>query len=240
VKSRYLVITLKTVLTIGVIGALGGLGWWLFQGEFFRITSFNCESTGFGCDQETQELFSQARGKNIFLFKKDALAETVKKQKPAFREVVIKKRLPDHLQITVSLREPFSLLIGPQGEVIVVDKEGMVLPSSQNDFSGPRLKVNSLPVIGEKVVNPDTLQGLKLIDLLQTSYIPFEYIYYPDKVSLSTQLASGVMATFSAQKELSPQVDSLQYILHHSRMGDKVIEAIDLRFQKPIITFTQK
>ena len=238
-KSRYLVITAKTVVTVLVLAILAVAGWGVFDGEFFQIGQISCQQDSYPCREPIEALFQEALGKNIFLFKTRTLALRVGKQEPALADVTVTKHLPDRLQITVVSRQPFALLIDPQGEAVVVDTAGMALPVPAREFTGPKLRTASLPVIGEVTADSQVTAGLRLIELLQLSYIPFEYISYPDKISLTTQLTNKVIATFSAQKDLSGQVDSLQYILHHSRMEDKAVTGIDLRFQKPIITFTQ-
>lgn len=238
-KSRYLVITVKTVVTVLVLVALAASGWWVFAGDFFQISRISCQQDGYPCREPIQALFQEALGKNIFLFKTKTLALRVGKQEPTLANVSVTKHLPDELGVAVTSRQPFALLTDGQGAAVVVDKTGVALPVPSQEFTGPRLVTASLPVIGEVTADSQVLAGLRLIELFQLSYIPFEYISYPDKISLTTQLSNKIIATFSAQKDLSGQVDSLQYILHHSRMEDKAVTGIDLRFQKPIITFTQ-
>jgi cell division septal protein FtsQ len=218
---------------------LTGLAWWLIKGDYFRVNRITCEQDGFPCSESIRDLFQEAMGANIFLLKPKRSAAAVLLKQPVLAVVTIHKRLPNQLRVTVQSRQPFALLEGSDGEKVLVDKAGVGLPTPPESFTGPRLKVGSLPVIGETTVDPLIIQGLSLIELLQRSYIPFEYIWYADSQSLTTQLANDIIATFSGQKDLSGQVDSLQYILHHSRMEDKAIQGIDLRFQKPIITFTQ-
>ena len=239
-KSRYLVITAKMCLAGLVLAGLAGLGWWLFQGKYFRVSRIICEQDSFPCSESTLAWFQEALDTNIFLFKPNHLANAIIRQQPILAVVTLEKRLPNQLRVTIYSRQPFTLLEGPQGEKIVVDEAGVGLPNQPASFTGPKLKAASLPVIGEATVDPSTLQGLNLIGLLQRSYIPFEHIWYSELNSFTAQLTNDIVATFSGQKDLSGQVDSLQYILHHSRMEDKAIQGIDLRFQKPVITFRVK
>lgn len=48
---------------------------------------------------------------------------------------------------------------------------------------------------------------------------------------------SGVIVLFSAEKDLSSQVRSLQLVLPKSKMGAKQAKEIDLRFSKVVIRY---
>lgn len=238
VKSRYLVITLKAVVGVLVWIAVAALGFWLFSGSLFEIKTISCQKENFDCPVTIMASFEEARGQNIFLYKTKTLTRNVEKRNPELKQVLIKKQLPNALRVTLVSRQPFAILEMTSGQAVVADEEGFVLGMFQPDRPLPHLKVVSLPVIGEMISDPILVKELNLAKLLQVSYLNFEYISYSDETSFNVLFLDNVVATVSAQKDLVPQVDSLQYILSHSRMKDKALKTVDLRFQKPIVTFT--
>lgn len=236
-KSRYIILTLKTFAVFIVIILLAAVGILVFAGDFFKIKSISCQKNNFPCSEETEKIFFNAYGASIFLFNSQELAIKVKKNNPGFGKILIKKKLPDRLFIEIIPREEFAILKLGTVRQAVVDEEGFVFSDKAESLNLPIFLVNSLPGIGDSIADETILKGLKLINLLKNSYISFEYINYPDEDSLTILLSDNFIATVSAKKQLSSQVDSLQYILRHSKIEDKVIEGVDLRFQKPVVKF---
>ena len=210
-----------------------------YAGSFFKVKTIFCQKGDFVCDKKEILLFNQAIGQNIFLLKTKSLAEKICKNSPDYKEVLIKKKLPDQLMITIVSRSAFALLEAGLGKKMVIDEEGYILSDGDLTVNLPRVLVRVLPTPGEKISDEKTLQALKLIKLLEGSFLSFKKIDGISKSDLTLFLSQGLIATFSAQKDLVTQVDSLQYILRHSRMEDSKIQAIDLRFQKPVLKFAQ-
>jgi len=237
-KSRYLIITAKTILLLLVLIFLSALGFWMFYtGSFFKVKTIFCQKGDYNCHKNEILLFNQAIGQNIFLLKTKSLAETIYRNSPDYKEVLIKKKLPDQLMVTIIPRSAFALLEAGLEKKVVVDEGGYVLSDGDLADNLPRVLVRVLPVQGEKISDEKTLQALKLIKLVQGSFLDFKIIDSSSKMDFTLFLSQGLVATFSAQKDLITQVDSLQYILRHSRMEDSKIQAIDLRFQKPVLKF---
>jgi len=238
VRSRYLIITFKTIFILAILSLLGLLGFWVFTGDLFKIKNISCQQKGLPCDEKIITLFQEALGQNIFLLKTRYLQEKIIKMTPQYRRINIQKRLPETLVITIMPREPFAKVEASNGKQVMVDEEGRVLETTAYNLKLPKLLVYVLPqAYDQLLVDQKLIAGLELIKLLQNSYLNFEYISYPNETTLTVIMSDRVIASFSAQKDLNTQVDSLQYILRHSRMKDKEIRTIDLRFQKPIITF---
>jgi hypothetical protein len=51
------------------------------------------------------------------------------------------------------------------------------------------------------------------------------------------QLDNSIEAILSADKNISIQLDSLQYTIAHLTIEGKRIERVDLRFERPVVTF---
>ena len=233
-KSRYIVFTAKTLLIFLVLLILAIGCVWILKGPFFQIKEVNCRKDNFPCSQELVALINEVKDQNIFLFNSKLFLPKIKQNFPKFQQIIFKKHLPDKLEIEVIPRRPFAILQNDSGKRVLVDEEGFAFANLQTDML-PLIKAHSLPAIGELVSEPGVIQGLKLVKLLQDSYLNFEYVDYPSETNLTVILSDELKAIFSLQKSFAPQVDSLQYILRHSRMEDKSIEIIDLQFEKPVL-----
>ena len=210
-----------------------------YAGSFFKVKTIFCQKGDYNCHKNEIFLFNQAISQNIFLLKTKSLAEKIYRNNPDYKEVLIKKKLPDQLMVTIIPRSAFAFLETGIGKKVVVDEAGYVLSDDDLTANLPRVLVRVLPAPGEKISDEKTLQALKLIKLLQGSFLSFKILDASSKLDLTLFLSQGLVATFSAQKDLITQVDSLQYILRHSKMEDSKIQAIDLRFQKPVLKFAQ-
>lgn len=210
-----------------------------YAGSYFKVKTIFCQKGDYNCHKNEILPFNQAINQNIFLLKTKSLAEKIQKNSPDYKEVLIKKKLPDQLMITIVPRSAFVFLEAGLGSKVVVDEEGYVLSDGDLTANLPRVLVRVLPAPGEKISDEITLQAIKLTKLVQGSFLSFKIIDASGKLNLTLYLSQGLVATFSAQKDLITQVDSLQYILRHSKMEDSKIQAIDLRFQKPVLKFAQ-
>ncbi|MBA3723267.1 MAG: hypothetical protein H0W89_00030 [Candidatus Levybacteria bacterium] len=70
---------------------------------------------------------------------------------------------------------------------------------------------------------------------LQKEQIAYTKIEKTAKDVYIVTLKQGGAVTFSGQKDIIKQIASLQFILSHLTMEDKLFSRLDLRFEKPVI-----
>jgi uncharacterized membrane protein YvbJ len=81
----------------------------------------------------------------------------------------------------------------------------------------------------------DKDQKLKLLeDKLKESKIKYEKIIAYDKYFI-IEMEDDSKVLVSSQKDLIPQISSLQFILSRLTMEGKAVRELDLRFDKPVI-----
>lgn len=97
------------------------------------------------------------------------------------------------------------------------------------------LFVSPLPSIRLNNQNPLTTEELKTLFL--KSNIAFSEVKNSTGSSILVILEDGNDVLFSAKKSLGEQVSSLQLILSRLTIEGKRFKSLDLRFEKPIVSY---
>jgi len=77
----------------------------------------------------------------------------------------------------------------------------------------------------------------KLEESLKLRLFEFKEIKIISSRQTAVLMKDGSLVIFSSHKNLENQLDSLQLILRRSKIKDKSIVRIDLRFDKPVIVY---
>jgi hypothetical protein len=72
---------------------------------------------------------------------------------------------------------------------------------------------------------------------LQEKKIDYTRIYNQKDGSCIIKLTDGSLVIISSQKDINREISSLQFILKRLTMEGKEFTKLDLRFEKPVITF---
>ena len=213
--------------------------------DFFKIKRVVCFEEEFPCQSERLSIFEQVYNENIFLFGSLELSKKTKEANPEIEKLEITKLLPGTLRIKIIKRRPAVYLTSNKKEYFLSDANGVIFqgPLTENDF------FKNLPLI---IFAPESLKlelgldlknyesfkkALHLQETLKGFFINFLEIKIENEGDLTLSLNNGITATFSAKKNLKRQVASLQLILKQSKIEEKFIYEIDLRFEKPVIKF---
>jgi len=233
-KSKYFLITAKTILVLLSVGAVAGLFFWFGTSDFFKVKTIDCFKENFGCSQQENFLFESLYGQNIFFLQTKIHSQNIAKKNPEILKVKIAKKLPNSLKIILIPRKAVAIFKKGE-EKLLVDQTGFVFARAEKTQTQLPLIITNRPLaIGEYLLSDLEKKALFLSSKLEGSFIHFGEIRLTNDDFLEVHDPGKLIATFSAQKPLTPQVDSLQYILNHSRMNQKVLK-IDLRFDKPIL-----
>ncbi len=238
-----------------VAAALAGLGGWLLLHEVrrvffvgnseYRLTNIviKCESSDL--KQYVQEQIAPPLGTNLFLV--DIADIQAKVGKTAnVRSAVVRRRLPDTLEISLSERIPIARLGNPldRRRYMVVDQDGVVF------LARSRALADSLPIVvgyGDGYCNPGARlsgaieKGLALLDVCRTARagrllrivgidVRSEYV--------RAQLAEGAIVSLAwkrdaarqAATDLEDRLDYLCGILWHRKKQGKPVWSVDLTF----------
>lgn len=211
----------------------------LVKGDFFKVNQVLCFDDGSPCQTDIWfKINSFALGKNLISLSPQDISQQIKNEFSEIEEVEIKKELPNRLIINLTKRKAIAV-IEMKNEYWQVDYRGIIL-TRRHELSDLPLIVSDEVAIssdGEKIESPQVLASLDcLYKLLFKNLEPYR-MEIQNPQTLIIYLRTGSVVLYSFKNDWQLQVDSLQLILERAKIEGKQIKVIDLRFDKPVITY---
>lgn len=173
--------------------------------------------------------------RNLLFFPVERLKNELLRDYPLIAEMNITKKYPGTLIISATLRAP-KALVGVGNTLYAIDKEGVVLEEYPEKTKMPKILIDAPPApLGKRVTDTRTLAALSF--LLETEgSIAITQITSEEGDTL--QATDGVMNILFPQKsDMQSIARTLQTMLVGFRIKGKLPSTIDLRFDKPVVTF---
>ena len=165
---------------IGLILIIFGLTWLLHETKKFLKTDslFRIENISFECDSlrnqpEVREILDLDYNSNFFGFDISGLKKELEKI-PQVKEVIIRRRFPNIVEIRVEKREPVFIL-SREGFFCGVDKEGYIFSQSKGEFRWDLPVITGLDEDALKIsiasskVLPEVRLALKIASSIETN-----------------------------------------------------------------------
>lgn len=173
--------------------------------------------------------------KNLLLFPAQKIRERLLHDNPLLRDVVIRKKYPHTLVIEPVKRVAAAVLVtGDQS--IVLDREGVVLPQSERESTLPAVIMDVGTVhTGQAVTDSGVLVSLRLIEGLGDSWHIVSITKQESGLLVAKYQESEIF--FTQEKDPVALSATLQTLLAGFRIKGSLPKVIDLRFDKPIVTF---
>lgn len=174
--------------------------------------------------------------RNLLFFPTEKVRQQLLAQNPLLKDVIIQKKFPYTLIIIAIPRVGVARLQVEDSE-FVVDSDGVLLGQpSTSDAALPRI---DLPLpngnIKELLGDPRFHQSLALINSLGKDF-HVESITVLDTESLVAKI-EGTNIYFVQNGSISDKVATLQTLFTGFRIKGTLPKVIDLRFDKPVVTF---
>ncbi len=175
--------------------------------------------------------------KNLLTLSTDNFKKALLAKYPCLKEISTSISFPAKLKLQVQV----------QSEVLKIANTDLFLTEEQivSDKAGD----SQLPILyplqnislkaGEKVQDELIAHATKLtVELSKSDFTPAS-VRIVDRDSIAVYNHQDLVAIFSAKKSLNEQVDSLQFVLSKAKIDAAKIAKIDLRFDKPVISYRQ-
>lgn len=237
----------------------------LFKSNFFTIKKINIKSKDLSCVSNSQIKSSlNLFGKNIFLINFQNQENILKSKYFCIKSVSFSRNLPDKLELRLESRLAKLIIIAlklkeasgsaieqlidtpatQSGQILetfekyVSDDEGVIF-DKDSGINLPRVYISLKELsIGKNLDKVLINNLLKIADKLKIFAINGnEFILEKENLILSNALPKII---FKMNSEIDNQLAALQLILENAKIGDKEIEFIDLRFDKPIVRYGQR
>lgn len=231
----------KFLRIAAVVAIIAAAGFAVRNSRYFKldsieVTDISHAATGLETDYSLQT----NKGRNIFDIDIAALASRIENAYPAIKKTIVKRILPNRLEIDVIPRIPVAKIKDRHG-YFPVDRTGMVL--------SPDMKSGRLPVIigfslwrrpnaGERLKNEQMENAFRLIDAASETSVSQDYIITTIDASnyrnLSLYLDNGIEAKIGGEDFLG-RLKKLKEILADPDLDKANIRYIDLRFEDAVI-----
>lgn len=224
------------LLVVGLVLIFGGLA--VVKGNFWTVRGIRCSFNGETCPPQLwQDLSGASLGKDFLFFSKPALVRQINLNYPEVEGIAIDRVLPAELAFQLTASAAQAVVKGDQ--YFLVNDRGLVLKVSDSPGDLPVILMDSVKNlgVGEKFIQPEIIFTIEILEKLnQRALHPtMAKIISPQRAEM--WLNNGPRVTVSLAKEAGPQLDSLQVILARVRMEGRALREIDLRFDKPVITY---
>lgn len=240
---RFLWPLLPAFLLIGLTLLLGRL-------KVFNLKNISCHLDNHRCSLEFEPLLVGLVNQNIFKLKKQTVSAQLLQIDHNLSDIQLRKTLPNSLSIDMKKRLAiakvltaedldFTGLNSTQSATIsgtindnffYLDKSGDIYERQTfTDEHLPHILLKSIPSTGQFFSN--------LISTLNEHYVNFESIAQVSKNIIIIKTSFGPYSIFDQNKSLELQAATLQFVLSNIKIGKSVPVKIDLRFDKPVLTY---
>ena len=219
---------------------LGGVAFIVFKSGFFTVKKITCQWEKDSCPPEIwNELTSLTFGKNLIFLKKEEIRKKFLNTHHIVKNLKIKKVLPNKLAFELEKRKEVAVLgFEATKDFFLVDEEGVAIKRGNDPFLPLILLSEQLSLnVGQQVPQREIVEAIKFLTTLRLNLLEPKIAKITSPYSLTVWLKDGEEVVFSLKKEIQVQVDSLQFILSRSKIEGKEIKKIDLRFDKPVVSY---
>lgn len=216
--------------------------YFFIHSAFFSVQNIEVEGNTALQRERIIETSGLNYGTNIFSMDTNEAILKIKMY-PSVKEVMIKRKLPNTLQISVDERVPLALVVGQNG-FIIVDNEGIFLKkvTDLKDLNMP--VISGIPVDdsgrpGSSIMTPSLDAALKVAELMnETLRENVTEIMAPSPLSLTLKTVQGVKVLFGEPNDFERKVKLMEKLLtkNGAVINEQTVEYIDLRYDtSPVI-----
>ncbi len=173
--------------------------------------------------------------RNLLFFPIERVKNDLLRDYPTIATITMKKKYPGTLIITATLRVPKAIVV-TGNSTYSIDKEGVVLEEYPEKVFLPIIRIDVPPApLGRRMADPRITAALSFLRDTEGS-IAITRITLGESDTL--QATDGVMnILFPQTSDLQAIARTLQTMLVGFRIKGALPASIDLRFNKPVVTF---
>jgi cell division protein FtsQ len=230
----------KKILHFAVVFALVPLSYALLKNSpYSRVAYVKVIDRHRATDLKRDELLRLYKGRNIFDVDINSLASRIKNEHPIIEDALVKRVLPDTLEIDIIPRVPVAVI--KSREYFPVDRTGMILPPQRDSHRLPVITGLSFwlgPRAGEKLETEKFKNAFLLIEALKDTRFPRGYkratINAANHRNLSFYFENGIEVKIGGE-DFPERLKKLSSTLARRDLDKGMIKYIDLRFKDVVI-----
>lgn len=160
--------------------------------------------------------------KNLLFFPTEAFRASLLSNNPLLKDVRITKKFPDGLLIELVTRKPIAV-VSRDGSLVPVDEDGSLVENGE---------IENLP----RVFLEEPALGQALQFIAECAPLAVSEITIHDSTSLRAAIGTTDIY-FPQSGDIREKVTTLQTLFDQFRIKGTLPATIDLRFDKPVVTF---
>lgn len=218
----------KFLPSLAVFSAIALLG-------FFVINTLKIDDVSISSQDCLKSQDVNLKGKLIITVPSQSLVKNLKQQFPCISDIEINKIYPSKIDIKVQTNAPIAKIT--QKDLYITSQGQIVSGSPSVDLPQINLSQSIDASEGNTISDQSILFALATLDLIAKSDFHPATVRILDSTDLAIYDSAQTVAVFSSKKSPKIQVDSLQQVLSAAKIDGAKLAKIDLRFDKPVITF---
>jgi len=185
------------------------------------------------------KIHQEFESKSIFVYNASRIENMLPTIATSIHSVQIDIELPRTLRLKVTYKKPFATIKTDKGYV-EVSEDGVVMKKDTKFDRKTPLIFNNFPILhteyqkGQRITLSTITKALQAVEALNGEGLTVESIDI-DSVDMIACKTRTIEVIFSQTRDFSIQVHEMRQIVKRLKLGDLKVEAIDLRFDKPII-----
>lgn len=207
----------------------------------FTIESVNCHlETKGNCGNELASFLDQALlQQSLFFTDFEAILTNEPFTSLPYTFISYQKSLPDNIQVTFAEESLQYFLQTADGQKFAVGTEGSVVNLAKNESNLPEIQINKSAedLLSSKKLSPEIHGAIAaLLNSLHKQNLSFQDIKWHSTNEIEFFLTTGQKIILDAENP-SQAIEKLKLILDSTEIEviEKPIEAIDLRFEMPVL-----
>jgi cell division septal protein FtsQ len=221
-------------------GVFYGLWQFFHNDQFFKIREISINEEGnYSLWEDKGRIKELYMGRNIFSISPKELEILIKSEAPQLKAAVIRRVMPDRLEIDVIPRRPVAFI--DSGDLII-DGEAVVLSAGTDGKDLARVKGIGFfflrPKVGERIENAMLFRALMLLEGLREKGVsgsfPVDYVDVSDRNDVQLGIRGVVIKM--GNEDFPEKIDRLKEILEDPNIDTNDIRYIDLRFETAVIS----
>jgi hypothetical protein len=217
----------RTVIAAAVIVCLVLVGGTALL-RYFRVSEIRVVGTGIRVEIDENRLPG-----NLIFFPASWYERELLRQYPQLSAVTIRKVYPDVIELSVTAREPVAMIV-TGGNEFLIDGKGYPTTVTSVGKTYPVIELPDTAVLGFPVRDQQVLLALNFLSQVQGARVT--KITSIDSSSLRA-ITPELDILFSRETDIAAVDRTLQTLISGFRMKGTMPKSVDLRFQKPIVTF---
>lgn len=182
-------------------------------------------------------LLYEQGGKNLLRFDAEALATKIGEGNPKIKNVTVQKKIPSTLVVQFETRKPFLLATDRyQHARFLVDDTGVVFATAKDSMRFPLVITGRISLKeGVVLVDPTEKTALKIVEIVEETNLELDRLMIKEnQILLEIDSIEVILGTDNVNLI---KVKALQFLVKRFTIEGKKPNKIDLRFEKPIVTF---